>query len=154
MKTGNVTTSLGYCSTVGLADIGDLSDFARRINKTSVGISLPYIPHTTDNYPPYNIISVDDDHWQIELAVAGFSLDELNVTVDKNSLIIKGDQPTATDPKKYTHKGIATRNFTRVFSLGNHVKVDKVKLKNGILSIHIYRDIPEEEKPINIEISE
>jgi HSP20 family molecular chaperone IbpA len=89
-------------------------------------------------YPPYNILKLSNDNYVIELAVAGFSKDDISISEDKDTLIISGDMksPTQTD-LKYLHKGIAGRKFKREFALGKNIKVLDAKLDNGILSISL-----------------
>lgn len=89
-------------------------------------------------YPPYNILRLSDSDYVIELAVAGFSREDISISEDKDTLVITGDMksPTQTD-LKYLHKGIAGRKFKREFALGKNVKVLDAKLDNGILRIKL-----------------
>jgi molecular chaperone IbpA len=109
------------------------------------------------NYPPYNIIQINEDEYMISVAVAGFGLDNLTVTKDKNFLIIEGIHAmnhiqTDADPI-YLHKGISERDFRREFRLADHVEIENAHLELGILSIHLKREVPEEQKPKSIAIS-
>jgi molecular chaperone IbpA len=104
---------------------------------------------TADNYPPHNIIKVDDDHYTIELAVAGFSESELDITVKDSVLTVTG---TKEDSRTYIHKGVSTRKFVRKFTLNEYVDVTSADLENGILSLNMERHVPEEERPRKIAI--
>jgi len=110
---------------------------------------------STGNYPPYNISTIDDDHYDIEVAVAGFGEEDITVTQKDQDLEVKGnvvkDKDSAEDT--YLHKGIANRSFTRKFKLGLHVQVTACDLKNGMLTIHLEKIVPEEEKPKVIPIN-
>jgi molecular chaperone IbpA len=103
-----------------------------------------------NNYPPHNIVKIDDDHYVVELAVAGFSDEELDVQVKDNVLTVTG---TKEDARTYVHKGVSTRKFTRSFTLNEHVDAKDATLTNGILSIELERNIPEAERPRKIGIS-
>ena len=99
------------------------------------------------NYPPYNIVQINEDEYVISLAVAGFGPDNIEVTKDGNFLIIEGNPVQNLDEVNYLHKGISTRNFRREFKLADHVDIDNVNLELGVLSIRLVRNIPEEQKP-------
>jgi molecular chaperone IbpA len=112
-----------------------------------------------NNYPPYNIVQVNDDEYMISLAVAGFGFDNLSVTKDKKFLIIEGTHSVAKladeDDANYTylHKGISNRDFRREFQLADHVEITNAHLELGILSVHLRREVPEEAKPKTIAIT-
>ena len=106
-------------------------------------------PASTNGYPPYNIEKSGDNDSRIVMAVAGFAEAELNVTQKENELLVTG-QTAPTDgqeEKQYLYRGIAGRNFERRFQLADHVKVTGAKLANGLLTIDLQREIPEEKKP-------
>jgi len=106
------------------------------------------------NYPPYNVIQINEDEYMISMAVAGFGPDNLSVTKEKNFLIIEGNQhPTDEVEPKYLHHGISARDFRREFKLADHVEIANAHLELGILNIHLKRDVPEEQKPRTIAIS-
>jgi molecular chaperone IbpA len=105
------------------------------------------------NYPPHNMIKIDDTHYIVELAVAGFGETELEVTQEKNVLTIKGEQQKKDTEVEYLHKGISARNFTRDITLAEHVEVVGITVKNGILSIALEKIIPEAQKPKKIAIT-
>jgi len=106
-------------------------------------------------YPPYNIEQLGEHEYQIELAVAGFAEDELDVEVKDSVLTISGKRHVDDDAAERTflHRGIAERGFERRFHLADHVKVREAKLENGMLSVHLEREIPEEKKPRRIAIN-
>ncbi|MBV8799409.1 MAG: Hsp20 family protein [Alphaproteobacteria bacterium] len=95
-----------------------------------------------DGYPPYNIEQTAPDQLCITLAVAGFSRDELDVSVEENQLVIRGKQ-TETADKTFLHRGIAARQFQRAFVLADGIEVTGAELKNGLLSIHLARPQPQ-----------
>ena len=107
-----------------------------------------------NNYPPYNIIKHDSESFAIELAVAGMSKKDITVTKEKSKLIIKGEKGSESDLDKtdFVHKGIATRNFVRQFTLADDVVVKGAKVADGILTVDLVREIPEEDKPVEISI--
>ena len=113
---------------------------------------------STTNYPPYNIVQVNEDEYMISVAVAGFGPDNLSVTKDKKFLIIEGKHSAETvesPDASYTflHKGISERSFRREFQLADHVEISNAHLELGILSIHLRREVPEEAKPKAIAIT-
>mgnify|MGYP000657295208 FL=1 len=103
------------------------------------------------NFPPYNIKKIDDENYEIQIALAGFSKAELDITVEDGNLIVKGEQ-AETSKTEYLHKGIAERNFTRTWSLADTVKVSGSELKDGVLTINLVNKIPDELKPQSIKI--
>ena len=108
------------------------------------------------NYPPYNIVQINDDEYMISLAVAGFGFDNLSVTKDKNFLIIEGKEYDSDSEKivpNYLHKGISNRDFRREFKLADHVEISNAHLELGILNVHLKREVPEEARPKTIAIS-
>ena len=104
-----------------------------------------------NNYPPYNIVQVNEDEYFIELAVAGLDEEDLEITQDQNTLVITGAINVSED-LNYLHKGIAGRNFRREFTLADHVEVVSADLKKGILLINLKRELPEAMKPKTIAI--
>ena len=107
----------------------------------------------SNGYPPYNIVQHNDNEFSISLAVAGFSMEDITVTKDKNTLSIEGISPkTAEEEKNYLHKGVAARSFNREFTLADYVEVDKAELKLGMLNITLKREVPKELQPKKISI--
>lgn len=104
----------------------------------------------SNSFPPYNIKKLDDENYEITLALAGFKKSELSVVVEDGSLVVKGEQEKSED--EFLHKGIAERNFTRTWALADEVKVSGSKLEDGVLTISLVHEIPEEKKPVDIKI--
>jgi molecular chaperone IbpA len=111
--------------------------------------------HSNNNYPPYNIVQINEDEYMISIAVAGFSQDELSITKEKNILMIEGKHTETIEEQEtnYLHKGISERNFRREFQLAEHVVGIYSTLELGILNIHLKREVPEEQKPMTIAIN-
>jgi molecular chaperone IbpA len=107
----------------------------------------------SNNYPPYNVVRYDEDNYGIELAVAGFSKDEITVQLDQNQLVVNGEHiGTEQTGIEYLHRSLAARNFTRAFALAEFIEVDGVTIKDGVLKIKLKRVIPEQLKPRMIQI--
>jgi len=101
-----------------------------------------------NNYPPYNIIKHDENTYEIEVAVTGFMPEEVTVEIDQNQLIVKGHRTrTESDEATYLYRGLATRDFTRTWTLAEHMEVGEGRIKNGVLTIELKRVIPESLKP-------
>jgi len=106
-----------------------------------------------NSYPPYNIRTTSEDHYQITMAVAGFAEADLDITSEHNRLVITGNRADEPEAKgEYLHRGIATRSFERRFNLADHVKVVAASLENGLLHIDLERELPEAMKPRTIKI--
>jgi molecular chaperone IbpA len=105
-----------------------------------------------DTYPPYNIIKISDTEYQIEVAVAGFSKDELTVKLDDGILTISGKKHAPDDAASFTHQGLARRPFEKLFQLSDYMVVKSATAKDGILTVTTERIIPEEKKPRYIDI--
>tara|TARA_Y100000287_G_scaffold183381_1_gene182395 strand:- start:3997 stop:4392 length:396 start_codon:yes stop_codon:yes gene_type:complete len=104
-------------------------------------------------YPPHNILKHNDNKFVLEIAVAGFSQEELEVLLDKNTLIVTGEKKSSEDVSvSYLHKGIGNRSFKKSFVLERYLVVDDVNLSDGILKIVLERVVPEEEQPRILEI--
>lgn len=102
------------------------------------------------NYPPYNIRKVEDNKYVIELAIAGFSTSDVEITFEDNKLIVSGK--THDDTDNFLFKGIANRAFTRTFALDDQIVIDNAEMVNGMLKIALDRIIPEHKKPRKIEV--
>ena len=112
---------------------------------------LDYVAkHSSDNYPPHNILRTGDHDYLIELAVAGFSKDELNIEVKDRTLTVTGEH--VSKGREYIHRGISTKKFKRTFRLSEHVKVNGADLVDGVLSVELKYEVPEELRPRKIEI--
>lgn len=133
----NLNFSPLFRSTIGFDRVFDLLENASR-------------SQSIDTWPPYDILRTSEDSYRITMAVAGFSEGELSVTHQPNLLIVAGNKP---EPEaEYLHRGIAGTSFERRFELADHVKVDSADLKNGLLTISLMREVPEEMKPRKISI--
>lgn len=106
---------------------------------------------TQNNYPPHNVVKVDEDKFIIELALAGFKSEDLDIQLKDSILTVTGKKE---DEREYYHKGISSREFVRTFTLGEYVEVTGATLVDGILSINLERVVPEEERPKKIEINQ
>ncbi len=104
------------------------------------------------NYPPYNIKKIDDTHYTIELAVAGFAQNEIDIEIDGGKLVVKGNVNSTEAEDNFLFKGIAARAFTRTFALNDQVEVKDAELFNGMLKIALERLIPEEKKPKKVPV--
>lgn len=107
----------------------------------------------TVGYPPYNIVKVDDNKYVIELAVAGFGKQDIEIELKENTLAISGKIKTDAETD-YLYKGIADRAFTRTFSLADTVEIKNAQLMNGMLKVWLENIIPEHKKPRRIEVEE
>lgn len=108
--------------------------------------------HTNaSGFPPYNVRKLNDDNFVVELAVAGYNKESIDITEHDGTLVIKGEKPE--DAESYIHKGVAGRKFTRTFALGEYMFVDSADMKDGMLYVSIKREIPEEAKPKKIAIN-
>jgi len=107
-----------------------------------------------ENYPPFDLIKLGDNQYRIELAVAGFKPDEIDITAQQNVLIVTGKKTEESDDKgsDYIYRGIANRSFERRFALADHIQVRGADLKDGLLAIELVREIPEAMKPRKIDI--
>jgi molecular chaperone IbpA len=105
----------------------------------------------SQSYPPYDLLKLDEDTYRISIAVAGFGKNDIDVSVDNGTLVIKGEITEVTDAE-IVHKGIAGRKFTRTFALGEYMEVTGAELKDGMLHVNVDRIVPEEKKPKVIKI--
>ena len=128
-----------YRSVVGFDRLADLLDSASTEAATG--------------YPPYNIERTGENAYRIEIAVAGFKAEDLNIEVKENLLTVQGRKPANDESRRYLHRGLAERNFERRFQLADYVVVENADLANGLLSISLKRELPEALKPRRIEIS-
>ena len=104
-------------------------------------------------YPPYNIERTDENAYRIEIAVAGFRPEELNIEVKENLLTVQGRKAANDDQRRFLHRGLAERNFERKFQLADYVLVTDANLSDGLLSISLKRELPEALKPRRVEIT-
>jgi molecular chaperone IbpA len=131
-----------------------------RVNTYSIGFDRMFdmmsgtMPTTSaPNYPPYNIVKQSDDKYTIEIAVAGFSKEEIEIETKENTLRIESkSRPEGDDDKEYLHKGISNRCFKKAFTISDDVIVNGASMKDGLLYIEMERIIPEEKKPRTVKI--
>jgi molecular chaperone IbpA len=107
-------------------------------------------PKVTSGFPFYNVIKIDEDTFGIELALAGFTRDNIEISEHNSSLTITGNKEETE--REYLHQGISSKNFTRSFALAEHVHVQGAKMESGVLQIVLKREVPEEKKPKQIAI--
>lgn len=124
-----------YRSTIGFDRLFDMLDSSIR-----------------PDWPPYDIEKLDEDRYRISMAVAGFSSSEIELTQQGNALLVTGSKAGTDDKRQYLHQGIADRSFKQTFSLADHVKVEGASLENGLLSINLVLEVPEQLKPRRISI--
>ena len=107
-----------------------------------------------ENYPPFDLIKKGENNYSIQLAVAGFRPDEIDITAQQNVLLVSGRKSEEGDEKdgNFIYRGIANRSFERRFALADHIQVKGADLKDGLLSIELVREIPEAMKPRRIDI--
>jgi molecular chaperone IbpA len=129
-----------FRSTIGFDRMARLVDAATRVDSTAL------------SYPPYNIEKTGEDSYRLTMAVAGFSQDELDITVHENTLIVTGKSEKEDENGRYLHHGIARRAFERRFSLADHLKVTGASMDNGLLHVDLVREVPEAMKPRQIKI--
>ena len=138
----------------------DLPSFVNQIHRQTIGfdrmfdeLNRTFANSRTDNYPPHNVVKLDDTHYVIEVAVAGFAENEIDVELKDNVLTVKGEQTKKENDIEYLHKGISARNFVRTFPLAEHIEVRGATVNNGILSVALEMVVPEENKPKKIAIT-
>ena len=116
-------------------------------------LSSHYEPHTTANFPPYNIRKLETNKWQVELALAGYDRKDLEISTVEGNLIVKTkDSDSSSVDEQLIHRGISQRKFTRTFAMADDSVVNRAKMDNGMLYIEVERIVPEEKKPKIIEI--
>ena len=124
-----------FRSTIGFDRMGHLIDAALRGD-----VEAP-------SYPPYNIEKLRTNEYRITMAVAGFTDDELEITQQENSLVIRGKARDKEDAASYLHRGIAARAFERRFDLAEHITVHAARMENGLLHVDLVHELPEEKRP-------
>lgn len=141
--------------TIGRIDFSPFTRFTVGFDEVFDALSRTHeqLNSNTANYPPYNILRYDANNYAIEIAVAGFELDEIDVGVEGNYLSITGHKVDKKDSVDYIYKGISTRSFKRTIPLGEHIMVKDAVIKNGMLTIKLEREVPEAMKPRKIAIT-
>ena len=123
----------------------NLPELIEKINRNSIGLDDQFdrfFNEVTTNYPPYNLISVNNHESRLEIALAGFKKKEVNVYTEYGKLIVKGDKEEK-EKENYTHRGLAQRSFTRSWALSDDTKVEEVKFEDGLLTIKLGKVVPE-----------
>jgi molecular chaperone IbpA len=126
-----------------------------QLSKALVGFDRYFTAphHQNGNYPPHNIVKYDETHYGIEVAVAGFSREEITVEVDQDQLTVKGRKLNQADERfEYLHRGLAARDFEQTFTLAEYMEVHAAEVKDGMLVIEIHRIVPEALKPRQIKV--
>jgi len=119
------------------------------------GFERRFANQIQNNYPPYNVIKHNEDQYTIELAVTGFAKNEIHVEVERDTLTVKGTKESSDENQAtFLHRGLAQRDFTRSFTLAEHIEVDGAEITNGILKINLVRNIPDDAKPKIIDVVE
>ena len=139
----------------------DLPTFVNQIHRQAIGfdtlfeqLNRNFANSKTDgNYPPHNVVKLDDTHYVIEVAVAGFAENEIDVELKENILTVRGEQEKTDKEVEYLHKGISARNFVRTFPLAEHIEVRGATVRNGILAIALEQIVPEEQKAKKVQIT-
>ena len=142
--------------TLGRISFGPLAQttlgFDKLFDEIERAMSMTPAEKSVNHYPPHNIIKTDENKYVVELAVAGFTKDDITVEVKENTLTIKGQKVEGTSDLTYIHRGIGTRDFTKTITISDTMKVHGAEFKDGILRVGIENVIPEERKPRKIEI--
>jgi molecular chaperone IbpA len=110
------------------------------------------VAKVSSSFPPHNILKLDESRYVVELAVAGFSKDEIEITVENGSLTVKGERKEKDADVQYLHRGIGTRSFTKTLTVADTIEVKGAEFKDGILRIGLENIVPEHKKPRKIEI--
>ena len=130
---------------------GDLEKFVRDIEKYSIGMDewlhrFGAVHESKENYPPYNLIKMSNVRFKLEVALAGFKKDEVKVYSENNKLFVEGHSTRDDEAIEFIHKGLASRDFTRVWTISDDVVIEDVDYSDGVLSIELQRVIPEHQK--------
>lgn len=131
-----------YRNTIGIDSL-----FDRIVNHIDNSVN------SNNNYPPYNIIKVTDDHYQVQVAVAGFEQGEVEVRFHDGQLTITGERRESENAVNYLHRGISARKFVRSWPVGEYVEVESAVVKDGILTVDLQRHVPESMKPKTVAIT-
>ena len=139
--------------TLSTLDLPALHRHAIGFDRMFEELNRTFANSRSDNYPPHNVVKLDDTHYVIEVAVAGFAETEIDVELKENVLTVRGEQTKKEQEIEYLHKGISARNFVRTFPLAEHIEVRGATVKNGILAVALEQIVPEEQKPKKIQIT-
>ena len=130
---------------------GNLQKFVEDIEKYSIGMDewlhrMGAVHETKSNYPPYNLVKESSVRFRLDVALAGFKKEEIKVYTENNKLFVEGAQDRGEDLAEYLHKGLASRDFTRVWTISDDVRVEGVDYVDGVLSVILQRIIPDHQK--------
>jgi len=136
----------------------NLPTLMEQINRRLIGgedFFTTFVNNEITGYPPHNIIKDGENRFELVLAVAGFSTDEIKITVENNKLAVDGikNEEVFTNEREYLYRGLAFRNFRREFQLTDYIEVENAEFKDGLLTIRLIRNVPEKLKPKVIEIT-
>lgn len=126
----------------------DLPALMERINRNSIGMDeyferLFHLHESTSNYPPYNLVQVSNVESRLELALAGFKKEEVNVYTEYGKLFIEGQKEDKETESSYVHKGLAQRSFTRTWTLSDDTEIGSVNFENGLLEVVLKKVVPD-----------
>lgn len=130
---------------------GELQKFVDDVEKYSIGMDewfhrMGAVHETNSNYPPYNLVKESSVRFRLDVALAGFKKDEIKVYTENNKLFVEGAQDREEEVVEYIHKGLASRDFTRVWTISDDVRVEEVEYVDGVLSVILQRIIPDHQK--------
>ena len=132
-------------TTLARYNSANINQLMERLQRNTIGMDDYFdrvFSYEAQNYPPYNLVQVSEDESRLELALAGFSQDEVKVYTEKGYLVIEG-QKESSDGREYIHRGLASRSFTRSWSISEDTEVSDVTFENGLLVVTLARVIPE-----------
>lgn len=135
-------------STLARYNSANINQLMDRLQRNTIGMDSYFdhlFSHEAQNYPPYNLVKVNEDTSYLELALAGFKENEVKVYTEKGKLVVEGSRE-GTDGREYVHRGLAQRNFTRSWSISEDTEVSDVTFENGLLVVKLDRVIPESRK--------
>jgi len=132
-------------TTLARYNSANINQLMERLQRNTIGMDDYFdrvFSYEAQNYPPYNLVQVSEDESRLELALAGFSQDEVKVYTEKGYLVIEG-QKESSDGREYIHRGLASRSFTRSWSISEDTEVSDVTFENGLLVVTLARVVPE-----------
>ena len=136
---------MSYLSKYNSANINQLME---RLQRNTIGMDNYFdriFSYEAQSYPPYNLVQVNEDESRLELALAGFSKDEVKVYTERGSLVVEGNRKN-DDDRTYVHRGLAQRSFTRKWNISDDTEVSSVTFENGLLVVVLSRVVPESRK--------
>ena len=136
---------MSYLSKYNSANINQLMD---RLQRNTIGMDTYFdriFSYEAQSYPPYNLVQVNEDESRLELALAGFSKDDVKVYTERGSLVVEGNRSNEDD-RTYVHRGLAQRPFTRKWDISEDTEVSNVTFENGLLIVVLSRVVPEARK--------